>query len=189
MQSKQVKPKKCKSCGDPFMPWSTTAKVCSMACALDHAGKDREKAQRKEHTAKKRQFLANDTGHQRKAAQNAFNAYIRERDKHLGCVSCDKTKDWEGQWHAGHYKSVGARGDLRFNEDNCHRQCSVCNNYLSGNLVNYRLELENRIGFNRLLALEVELKPKRLRAEDYRAIAQEYKEKIKQIIKQTAIQE
>lgn len=184
--NKPIKQKKCKSCGDPFTPWSTTAKVCSMACALDHAGKDRAKAQRKEHAVKKREFLANDTGHQRKAAQHAFNAYIRERDKHLGCVSCDKTKDWGGQWHAGHYKSVGARGDLRFNEDNCSRQCSVCNNYLSGNLVAYRTELIKRIGLARVEALEAESPAKRYRAEDYRAIAQEYKAKIK-LLKPAAI--
>jgi hypothetical protein len=72
-------------------------------------------------------------------AQKEFNAYIREVDKNEPCISCQRFHD--GQYHAGHYLSVGAHPELRFNEDNCHKQCSVCNNHLSGNQLNYRKEL------------------------------------------------
>jgi hypothetical protein len=129
----------------------------------------------------KDKFLDNDVSHWKKKAQKAFNEFIRLRDAHLPCVSCDKPYDWHGQWHAGHYKTTGARPDLRFNEDNCHKQCSVCNNHLSGNLANYRLELENRIGMDRLLALEVVLKSKPIRLADYKEIHVNYTAKIKEL--------
>jgi hypothetical protein len=179
MTMKQLKPKKCKSCGEIFKPFSSLAKVCSMACSLDYVGKERQKKESKEIAKQKKDFLENDKSFQKAKAQKSFNEYIRLRDKNLGCISCDKPADWNGQWHAGHYKTVGARSDLRFNEDNCHKQCSVCNNYLSGNLANYRLALEDKIGMDRLLAMDVELKPKKYTAEDYRNIHKEYQQKIK----------
>ena len=47
-----------------------------------------------------------------------FNVYIKLRDKGKPCISCGKyeheIKNFRG-WHAGHYLSIGARKDLRFN--------------------------------------------------------------------------
>jgi len=183
-----MKPKKCKSCGGKFTPWSSLQTTCTMACALDHVGKDRVKKASKANAERKREFLANDTAFQKAKAQKEFNAYIRARDAHLGCVSCDKGPDWQGQFHAGHYKTVGARSDLRFNEDNCHKQCSVCNNHLSGNLVNYRSELLKRIGQARVDALDIDLPATRYRAEDYAAIAANYKAKAKLLTERKDLQ-
>ena len=62
-------------------------------------------------------------------AQVAFNAYIRERDKDKGCFVCGRPfEDKPGRvQHAGHVRSRGAAGHLRFNEDNCHGECEGCN--------------------------------------------------------------
>jgi hypothetical protein len=43
---------------------------------------------------------------------------------------------------------------LRFNTYNCHKQCAPCNNHLSGNLVEYRANLINKIGQARVDWLE-----------------------------------
>tara|TARA_B100000809_G_C15104432_1_gene518162 strand:+ start:1522 stop:2097 length:576 start_codon:yes stop_codon:yes gene_type:complete len=86
--------------------------------------------------------------------QAVFNQYIRLRDVNDGCISCDKGADWQGQFHAGHYYSRGHSSSLRFNLWNCHKQCSVCNNHLSGNIGNYTPKLIDKIGqdrFNELL--------------------------------------
>lgn len=183
--NKPAKKKRCKACGEDFTPMLSTAKVCSMACALDHVKADSAKKQRKESVKRKKEFLDNDIKFQKAKAQKVFNEYIRLRDAGLGCVSCDKGPDWHGQWHAGHYKTVGARADLRFNEDNCHKQCSVCNNHLSGNLVEYRNKLiYERIGMARVQELETEWKPNHYRAEDYREITKKYAEKVK-LLKQS----
>jgi hypothetical protein len=65
-----------------------------------------------------------------KEAQVEFNAYIRERDKDKPCISCgicNPPMMPGGQWDAGHFLSRGAYPELRFDEDNCHKQCKSCN--------------------------------------------------------------
>jgi hypothetical protein len=44
---------------------------------------------------------------------------------------------------------------MRFLEDNCHGQCVQCNYYKHGNLIPYRIELEKRIGSERLAMLDM----------------------------------
>ena len=180
---KDLKPKKCKSCGVMFKPFSSLAKVCSMACSLDYIDKQKAVKVKQEHIKQKKTFLANDKSFQRAKAQKAFNEFIRLRDAGLGCISCEKPSDWSGQWHAGHYKTVGARPDLRFNEDNVHKQCSQCNNFLSGNIGPYTLALERKIGAERLAARDSEGGPQKYTASDYAAIHAEYSAKIKQLNK------
>ena len=40
-----------------------------------------------------------------KEAQAVFNKFIRLRDKDQPCISCGRYH--QGQYHAGHYRSVG----------------------------------------------------------------------------------
>lgn len=179
---KTLKPKKCKSCGVMFKPFSSLALVCSMACSLDYVDSQKAAKAKKAHVEQKKDFLANDKPFQRAKAQKAFNEFIRLRDAAKGCISCDKPSDWAGQWHAGHYKTVGARPDLRFNEDNCHKQCSQCNNFLSGNLVQYSIALLAKIGSQRVLIMGNDTEPpKKYTAEDYAAITKIYQSKIKEL--------
>lgn len=179
---KEIRQKKCKVCRELFAPRNTLQVVCSPGCALDHAQGVKAKEYKAQAREKKAKFLESDSRFQKAKAQKSFNEFIRLRDSNLGCVSCDKPADWGGQWHAGHYKTVGARPDLRFNELNCHKQCSVCNNYLSGNLAAYRIELIRRIGLDKVAALESDKeKSTPLRATDYAVIHKTYQAKIKNI--------
>jgi len=43
---------------------------------------------------------------------------------------------------------------VRFNEDNVHLSCRKCNYFLAGNLIPYHIELINRIGEERVIALQ-----------------------------------
>lgn len=79
-----------------------------------------------------------------KEAQASVNRYIRLRDQGKPCISCGRHH--QGQWHAGHYRSVGANPEMRFLEMNIHAQCAPCNNHLSGNIINYRIGLIARYG-------------------------------------------
>lgn len=180
MLTKQPKPRKCKSCGELFKPFSTTAKACSMSCALDLAGKETKKKIERQNREQKKAFLDNDKSFQRAKAQKVFNEYIRLRDAKDGCISCEKPSSWNGQWHASHYKTVGARPDLRFSELNCHKSCSVCNNYLSGNLAIYLQNLIKKIGQSAIESLE-RVESKKYTAQDYKAIHDHYKAKIKEL--------
>ena len=116
-----------------------------------------------------------------KRAQAAVNAYIRARDAGKPCISCGKPDDGSHQRHASHYRSVGGHPELRFCELNIWASCSVCNNYLSGNLVPFRAALVAKIGLDKVEFLEGPHEPKRYRKEDYQAIEAEYKAKLKEL--------
>lgn len=78
--------------------------------------------------------------------QAVANKYARIRDAKDGCISCDKPACWDGQWHGSHLRSVGAASAVRFNLWNINKSCSVCNNYLSGNVREYEIRLRAKIG-------------------------------------------
>lgn len=86
--------------------------------------------------------------------QVIFNKIVRILDINDGCISCDKTSDWHGQWHASHYYSRGHSSALRFNRWNVHKSCSVCNAHLSGNIGRYTPRLIVKIGQDKFNWLE-----------------------------------
>lgn len=153
---------------------------CDFECAISYANNNKAKGAKIKHKEQKKTLKNNDKSFRVKCAQSAFNAFIRERDKLDGCISCDKDNEWEGQWHAGHYKTTKARPDIRFNEDNCHKQCSVCNNFLSANIGEYTPRLIDKIGHNRFLALGLN-KVRRYECAELKEIELLYKRKLKEI--------
>jgi hypothetical protein len=90
--------------------------------------------------------------------QKVFNAYIRERDKELGCISCGAEVE-----QAGHYHSQGHHSALRFNPINTNGQCRRCNMFLHGNLIKYRQGLVDRYGEMVVLDLEDSANKNRLK--------------------------
>ncbi len=107
-----------------------------------------------------------------KEAQSSFNKFIRVRDAAQPCISCQRHHD--GQYHAGHYLTTGARPELRFCEENVHKQCAPCNNHLSGNLVLYRKNLILKIGQDKVDWLEGFHEAKHYTIEDLKAIKAKY---------------
>ena len=87
-----------------------------------------------------------------KEAQTEFNKFIRLRDANEPCISCGRHH--QGQYHAGHFLSVGARPELRFNSANVNKQCAPCNTHLSGNAVLYRIGLIKKVGIEVVEFLE-----------------------------------
>jgi hypothetical protein len=116
-----------------------------------------------------------------KEAQTAFNAWVRERDYGEPCISCQRHH--KGQYHAGHYRTVGACPELRFEPLNCAKQCSVCNLHLSGNLIEYRINLVKKIGAEKVEWLEGPHEPKHYTVEDLKAIKKEYSRKARELKK------
>lgn len=158
-------------------------RVCTYQCAIATAKIDREKAYRKE--TKSRKDKLKSRNEYIKEAQKAFNKYIRLRDRDLPCISCGDNKQDNyltgSRWDCGHYRSVGANPELRFEPLNAARQCVKCNRDHSGNIVNYRIELEKRIGKEKLEWLEGPHPPKKYTIEDLIEIKELYKEKIKKL--------
>lgn len=169
--------KSCRVCGNDFAPWSGTQAVCGLKCSLRIAPLNR-RAERAEKAAHKRKLAALKTRAEwMKDAQAAVNAFVRARDAELPCVSCGRHHD--GQWHAGHYLSTGARPELRFDERNIHKQCQPCNTHLHGNLALYRVELIRRIGLEAVEQLEGPHLPRKYTIDELKAIRDEYRSKLK----------
>lgn len=190
--------RKCTVCREWFHPARDGQFVCSFECASAHgkAANDAAKAdaqlkvkQQQKKAAKserkrqaERRMAVKPISYFIKQAQQAFNDFIRYRDRHLVCISCDRHH--EGQYHAGHFRTTGANPELRFDEDNCHKQCSVCNNHLSGNLTAYRPALIAKIGQARFdVLMGPHVLPKWNR-EDYIRIRDEYRAKLRDLKKQ-----
>lgn len=176
---KSRKPKVCKICGTEFIPLRFLQKACSGTCALSLVRQERAEKQEREQKAKlkARKLAVKPLSYFARQAQQAFNAYIRERDAGLPCISCGRHH--QGQYHAGHYRTVGANPELRFNEDNCHVQCAPCNNHLSGNIANYRPNLLAKIGPERFDALMSHHEACYYTREDYERIRIAYRAKLK----------
>lgn len=179
---KAFKPKKCKACLGIFTPSKGLQSVCGPACAIKLVQIKRIKNERKE--LKIRKAALKPYSKHVSMTQAIFNSFIRERDAELPCISCGKYHT--GQYHAGHFKTTKARPDLRFNEDNVHKQCSVCNNYLSGNIDQYRPALIAKIGLARVEALEVVPKPHRPSVEELKEIREIYSYRLKQLKEKAA---
>lgn len=182
------KPKTCKVCRAEFTPHQPMASVCSPACAISLAVSRRGKAEHvaavKERKAdKEKREKLKSRGDWQREAQTAVNAFVRQRDAHLPCVSCGRHH--QGQFHAGHYRSVGSAPHLRFDvERNIFKQCQPCNTHLHGNLVLYRQALIQRIGLQAVEALEADQTPRNYTVDDLRAIKSDYTARARQLKKE-----
>lgn len=180
------KPKTCANpaCRELFNPQRMGQQVCSPRCALatsgDHQDKARKEiAQRERKAIKAAKERLKSRADYLKEAQQAFNAWIRVRDAHLPCISCGRHHD--GQYHAGHYRTVGANPELRFEPLNVWKQCAPCNNHKSGDIVNYRIELVRRIGAAKVEWLEGQHEPKKYTIEQLQEIKAHYRALLRQM--------
>jgi len=188
---KPPKPKKCqnKGCGKLFVPVRLAQIACCGSCAFvvinspdnkikEKVSRELAKVARAEH--KKQKDSIKTRAEHLKEAQAIFNSFIRERDKSEPCISCG-TQKTSIQYHAGHYRTVGAHPELRFNELNCHKQCSACNNHKSGNIVEYRINLVKKIGQENIEKLEGHHEPKKYTIEEIKQIKADYRLKLKNL--------
>ncbi len=164
--------RKCAHCREWFHPAREGQVVCSFECASEIGKKQTAKAREAAKArAVKRQREFEKEGRQRrrakresfktkaqwdKEAQSAFNRYIRIRDEGKPCVSCGNPLIGKSNYLTGsaidasHYRSRGAASHLKFNVFNVHSACTRCNRQLSGNAVEYRIHLIERIGLDRV---------------------------------------
>lgn len=168
----------CRVCEVPFVPARMGQLVCSVLCAqrMPVIARNTIKAVKKQTRDKlaalkpRSKWLAE--------AQQAFNAWVRARDAWSGCISCGAMT---GKKNAGHYRSVGACPELRFEPLNAHLQCERCNTYLHGNLIAYRYALIRRVGIEQVEAIEGPHPAQKYTIEDIRAIRDDYRAKFKDL--------
>ena len=193
--------RKCKHCGEYF-PAAEMVKVpAGTFCSIEHASEWAMKARHKSQEKIKRKKACDDKAEKKasrkrdlerlksvqnisffhKKAQAAFNAFIRERDKGNPCISCGKPDNGQHQRHASHYRSVGACSSLRYDERNVNASCSVCNNYLSGNLAKYRIAMIEKFGLELVVWIESQPKSFKWTRGMLEDIEKQYKFKLKQL--------
>jgi len=176
-QLKKTKKKRCKECKKLFVPIREMQTTCSIQCALTHSQKPKVK---KDYQLKNKKELAEkypDKSSELKLTQKAVNEYIRLRDKNKPCISCGTTKNI--QYHAGHFRPAGNNQNLRFYTLNIHKQCSVCNNYLSANLINYRNNLIEKLGLEKVQEIEANHQTKKYSVEYLQRMRKIFNKKIR----------
>jgi hypothetical protein len=184
------RPRKCKHCRESFSP-ERFGQIVHLTCAEPFAVAVREKEERKKAKIEKANDRAKREAFKRipellELTQRDFNAWIRARDKAIGafCISCSRRLDWSGNAvDAGHYRSVGSASHLRFDERNCHAQCKHCNQWKSGNVVDYRIGLIRRIGLEAVEALEASNEVHKWTKDELRAIRDKYRALAKELKK------
>jgi hypothetical protein len=175
---KPLKLKTCKQCKIKFIPSKPLQSVCGFTCSLAYtlALKQKKEAleslKERKVTKEKLEKLKSKSEYL-KDAQRWVNKYIRLRDADLPCISCGRFHT--GQFHAGHFRTVGACPSLRFELSNIHKQCAPCNNHLSGNITLYRQSLIKKIGIEQVEWLESEHPPKNYTIDDIKEIKVKYK--------------
>ena len=85
-----------------------------------------------------------------KIAERWCNSYIRKRDEGRACISCGKYLNLQ----AGHFYPAGWYPNLKFNEKNINGQCLSCKYFKSGNLQEYRKNLNTKIGEKKVKELD-----------------------------------
>ena len=169
---------RCKNCKEQFEPVKFLQKYCFKSeCVKVWV----ETENTKQWTKKKSQMKADLTtlSDYLKLTQQVVNKYIRVRDEGLNCISCDLPPKKK---NAGHYYSQGGHSAVRFDEDNIHLQCEHCNTFLSGNLLNYQIGIEKRIGGEKLMQLQAKAHDvKKWTKEELTELIEIYKKKIKNI--------
>ena len=175
--------RKCKVCSAWFIPAYDNIRWCcpehGAIYAIELRAKEKVRAEAKRIKDK---HAAEKEGRQRrkakresfktkaqweKEAQSAFNRYIMIRDEGKECVSCGNPLIGKSNYLTGsaidasHYRSRGAASHLKFNTFNVHSACTRCNRQLSGNAVEYRIRLIDRIGLERVERLEADNEPRR----------------------------
>lgn len=187
-----MKPKICKSCGETFTPSRPLQVACGWACAMHLARQRSVKAVAAAHRKNQREAkekLKTRRDHIRDA-QRDFNSLIRARDHGFPCISCGRTEAEiqsqavGGAWDAGHYRSVGSCPELRFEPLNCHKQCKRCNRDRSGNTVEYRIRLIDRIGADKVAWLEGPHETKKYTVDDLKMMAKEWRAQTRELRRQ-----
>jgi hypothetical protein len=170
---------KCKKCKTEFTPVQFNQKYCFDAdCIRVWIELEKEKQWKIKKQLLKHKLQT--VPELLKLAQITFNKWIRERDKDKPCVSCKKPLG--AKYDAGHYFSAGGHKAVTFDEDNVHAQCVTCNKYKHGNLLQYQIEIQQRIGIDRFTALqEKAYQVKKWTREELNEIIKLYKSKINEV--------
>ena len=135
-----MKKHRCKVCKGEYVKQTSLQQWCSPSCGFKLSQIKLQKKQNDKHKELKKKVNRENTRHQHKLTQAAFNKlrvleelqWFKERGLEPECISCGKVKM---DWCCGHFKTRGAQSGLRYDKRNTFLQCNrYCNMALSGNI-------------------------------------------------------
>ncbi|MDH3325147.1 MAG: recombination protein NinG [Gammaproteobacteria bacterium] len=210
-KTKTIKPKygRCKCAYKDCRKWIVRErlgqKTCNPICALawikdkqadeykkirvnqEKKSKDAEK--KKKAFLKERKEAIKSNSELLSDAQTIFNRMRRLEDlKEFAqnnmapeCISC-RTTNPDIQYAGGHYFSVGARPELRFNKNNVHYQCNYhCNQQLSANKDQYKPWLIKKIGQSEYDKMKADHTPKNYTNDQLRTMKKEWSKECREL--------
>lgn len=140
--------RKCKYCKEEFEKKSPLQYLCfpPKPCSWKYQEEQRKKRAKQEWNKEKKVLKEKlkTLSEYEKDARVWFQKWIRKRDESLPCISCGRST--AKQWDGGHFYKAEIYSGLIFDENNCHKQCSQCNDLYSGNELAYREGLIKRYG-------------------------------------------
>jgi hypothetical protein len=178
----KLRTRKCKQCGNPYVPFKSFQKTCmETECLVKQGRAEALKRENKDRKEKRKSFKS--IPERIAEVQIICNRYIRLRDYGKTCICCNEPMDWvtPNQIDAGHYRSRGAAGHLRFDERNIHAQRKYCNKYKAGNQAAMRLGVIERIGLSEVMALENDNEPHKWTHQELDEKEQYFKAKLKEL--------
>lgn len=138
-----------------------THKACGPECSVAHVEAEKARQCRKE----RQEGLAKlkRRADWMKEAQTAWNKYVRVRDLGKPCCSCGAMPDQKfgGTMDCSHYRSRGSAPHLKFHLHNAASACVKCNRFLGGNVAALRVGLIERLGLEKVLAIEANNTPRK----------------------------
>lgn len=186
-----VKPprkRKCAICRQPATSAMNLKPFCSPGCGLELAKLTLAKQERARD--RQRKEAVKSAKELRPEAQQAVNAYCRERDRlaGYGCICCGAPLEWDsgipgGSVDAGHYVSRGSMPSLALDPRNINAQRKACNRPGGANRDEFRAGMIARWGADVVAELEGPQPVRKYTADDYRAIRDEYRTKRRQLAK------
>lgn len=188
--AKEPKPKpgprqrKCKCCGASFVPFgiqSWCGPECGYKLSQVAVAKKKAKEQRQERAANKAKLKTR--ADWLREAQAAWNGYVRARDAGLPCCSCGAMPGQKlgGSMDCSHYRSRGSAPHLKFHLHNAASACVKCNRFLGGNIAALRVGLIERIGLEKVLAVEQDNAPRKFDIEYLARIKKIFTKKAKRL--------
>jgi hypothetical protein len=122
-----------------------------------------------------------------KKAKTEFQKYVRMRDADdngwVRCCTCNTAHRWN-DCDGGHFIPANATASTTYDERNCHAQCSRCNHFKSGNLIEYTLFMQSKYGNDVVHELREKSKEiKKYKTFDYKEMIAQYKKQQKEMEK------
>jgi len=179
-------------------------KFHSMECAIDYSRQKAQKTIKRKKAVKEKESRAKSRADKNKVKsysakmselQDVFNElrryeeflWFHERGLEPYCISCLKPLG-NDQWCCGHFRTVGARSDLRFDKRNTYLQHNVrCNRHLSGDVENYKKGLAHRFGEDEAKEIisytSIRQEVKKISDEEIRELKKQWRTKVREIKK------